>query len=64
MGAKSTETLTRAEAENLLARLQGELWKEFRFTDEELEDELERLNDSIFQRDGYYQGLSNYLIRE
>lgn len=62
MGAKSTVTLSRKEAESLLA----EKWLELQplaMSDTELEDELERLNDKLSQRGGFYQGLSNYLIR-
>jgi len=62
MGAKSTETLTRTYAEQLLGEFNAELYTDVQMSDKELEDELERLNDLIYQKQGYYQGLSNYRI--
>ena len=63
MGAKSTVWLSREEAELLLIAKRAELGSDVFMSDVELEDELERLNDRIYQKDGYYQGLENYLIR-
>lgn len=64
MGIKSTEYLTREEAESLLQYFKERLGQGTRMTDTELEDELEKLNDLYFRtKYGNDSGFSNYIVR-
>ena len=64
MGVKSTEYLTRGEAEELLLHFQNRLTNESPMSDTELEDELERLNDLYFRKEyNGDSGFSNYIVQ-
>lgn len=59
MGVKSTQELTRKQAEDLYAQLQARLNDFARhLTDEQLEDRLERMNDRVNGGEGF----ANYVI--
>ena len=60
MGVKSTVDLTRSEAIEMYLDLKKKLNKIYYFSNEYLEDELERMNDKYHGGEGF----ENYLIRD